>query len=192
MTAISTPDFKPQVHGNGFVQVDLTPTRRLHVWGHPLIPKQKSPSPIHDHKFSFTSRILLGEMINRRFTARPSPADHEDDYVVHQAQIRDREDTILVPTGERVWLQETSRVAYGPGSTYQMKIGELHESIVHELTVTIIEKDPPAPEGGLLMPRVFIPVGVRPDNEFNRYGMMDEAVLWKIISDALLQARIEL
>jgi hypothetical protein len=53
---------RPRVHGNGFIQVDLTADTRLHVWGDKRIPRQNVYTPIHDHVFGFESTISVFSM----------------------------------------------------------------------------------------------------------------------------------
>lgn len=59
---------KITLHGLGFVQVQLQGEQRLHVW-HPELPRRScfEHSAIHDHRFSFVSRVLTGEQINHRY-----------------------------------------------------------------------------------------------------------------------------
>jgi hypothetical protein len=66
-------DFTPiaeqiSVHGLGFIQVKLPNNQRLHVW-HPDIPRRACylHSAIHNHRFSFTSHVLIGTQVNRRY-----------------------------------------------------------------------------------------------------------------------------
>ena len=66
-----TADRRPRVHGNGFIQLDLTDRRRLHVWGDHRIPRQSVPSTIHDHTFSFKSTIILGQLVHREIGIFP-------------------------------------------------------------------------------------------------------------------------
>jgi len=62
---------RPRVHGNGFVQLDLTERSRLHIWGDPRIPKQKVATPIHDHVFGFESTIIVGRVISLTYAVTP-------------------------------------------------------------------------------------------------------------------------
>jgi hypothetical protein len=175
----------PRVHGNGFIQLDLTDRVRLHVWGHKDIPQQKVYTGHHDHMFGFVSRVLLGKMGNSRY--RPIQ-DPDGRFMVHKAQVRDREDTVLRPVGERVTLIHEGTSWYGPGQTYSMKPGEIHESLVDELTVTVITKTGRTLSQGGPSPRVFVPIDMEPDNNFNRYQHPAD-VLWRIIAEALFGAR---
>lgn len=137
-----TRGYVPRVHGNGFVQLDLSETVRLHVWGHPSIPRQKTDTPIHDHRFAFSSLILKGAMTNNLYemmaprNVHAMKATHRE----HRAVVRDRQDTVLEFTGRYVHLAPRTAITYRPGDSYAMRIGEIHESIVHERTITVICK----------------------------------------------------
>lgn len=179
-------NFVPRVHGNGFVQVDLTPTRRLHIWGHPEIPSQKIPTQIHDHAFSFKSRILMGCLQDIRYREVPDPNGL---FMIHRVNVREREDTTLHPTGERVTLQGTSQYHYRSGDEYLCKAGHIHQSIPKEWTISIIEKTGPTLSQGGPSPRVFVEMGLRPDNDFSRY-QLSETKLWEIIAEVLMKARV--
>lgn len=173
--------FIPRVHGNGFIQLDLTPLVRLHIWGHPDIPRQEVSTPVHDHAFGFTSRILMGALTNRRYRwVQTSVGDHE----VHVVNIRDREDTTLHGTGEYGRLEQESERSYLSGHRYTMHPGDIHESIAEELTVSVIRKTGPTLSQGGPTPRVFVRRGLQPDNTFHRY-QLDPEKLWAIIANVL-------
>lgn len=90
---------RPRVHGNGFIQLDLTDRRRLHIWGDPRIPRQRVPSTIHDHTFNFSSRVYRGQIIHREIALEPHP---DGAYRLYQAVCRHGEDTRLVAHENRV------------------------------------------------------------------------------------------
>jgi hypothetical protein len=168
-----------RVHGNGFVQVDLPLDRRLHVWGHPRIPRQAESTPIHDHRFSFTSEVLRGRLVNVRIRLdeKSLRADHE----VCVPKTRSGEDTILVKTGVfgMVKVEETEWLR--PGDVYAMTIGELHEIYVNQTTVTLMEKIRSDPS---YTPRVLCPMGENPDNTFTRYDLSPEDI-YQIVEEAM-------
>lgn len=174
-------NFVPRVHGNGFIQLDLTASKRLHVWGHPAIPTQAVPTPLHDHAFGFTSRILLGCLQNERYRWMLNP---RGDYQAHVVNVRDREDTTLHGTGEYGNLSWLGCETYLPGKFYTMVPGEIHQSTPQGLTVSIIEKTGPTLSQGGPTPRVFVKRGVFPDNTFHRYAL-EQTELWAIIADVL-------
>jgi len=169
---------RPRVHGNGFIQLDLSETVRLHVWGHRDIPRQAVPTQVHDHTFNFRSRVLVGAITNVVYGAIDDP---DGSFMVYEAQPNVGEDTRLVSTGRRVRLVECSRLWIQAGDSYLMAAGEFHESIVSRPTATVITKT-----ATQLRPigRTLVPVGAQPDNAFNRYGESPEK-LWRIIAEVL-------
>jgi hypothetical protein len=190
---------RPRVHGNGFIQLDLDDRVRLHVFGDLRIPRQKFPTPIHDHVFGFTSHVLSGRMINVEYEEGPWPGLIEainlpigNFYEPHTRMLGEDlcEDTVLQqrdPGTYGLFVNDTQIVH--AGEEYRCDAGTLHESVTAEITVTLIQKDgPTVAQGAAARPRVFVPVGGHPDNEFNRYDAAPVEMLWHIISDALKQA----
>lgn len=172
----------PRVHGNGFIQLDLTQNIRLHVWGDMRIPKQKTNTPLHNHTFGFTSYVLGGALRDDLFEAEPSDIGP---YQPHRAVTRKGEDTILVPEGGRVNIRQiASRMITAPRQ-YSMDVGWIHQSTPLEPTVSVIVKDGPSLAQGGTTPLVYVPVGVVPSNDFNRYEAASVDVLWDIVSDVI-------
>jgi hypothetical protein len=168
----------PRVHGNGFIQLDLSPTARLHVWGHKDIPKQKTDTPIHNHRFSFTSFVLRGTMMSQMYEVELGRTHR-----CYTAKVRKDQDTVLEPTHELVTMRPTGLHVVTAGHFYPMIAGEIHESIVQELTVTVILKSGPTLAQGGPTPTVYVPIDVTPDNTFDRYSV-PPSDLWKIITES--------
>lgn len=172
---------RPRVHGNGFIQLDLSPSKRLHVWGDSRIPRQAVPSPIHDHTFSFTSRIISGKLIHRTIAITP---DRDGAYRLYKAEVRHGEDTRLVLQPLRQMAVIVDERLLRAGDSYAFKAGLFHETIAPWPCVTVIEKDGPSLAQGGPAPRVLVPEGLTPDNDFDRYATPPE-LLWQIIEEAL-------
>ncbi len=176
---------RPRVHGNGFVQLDLTKRTRLHIWGDPRIPKQQVSTPIHDHVFSFESTIVVGRVISLTYRVTPRVWG---DFRVYIPKIREGEDTVLVPTDTTVVVEPTRVDTTNWNSTtqaYTFPAFEFHEMLIPEPSATIMVKDGPTlAQGAKKAPRVLVPVDKTPDNVFNRYDA-DEDLLWRIIEDTL-------
>ncbi len=199
--SILTPDFlrklgeKPRVHPNGFVQVDITPKKRLHIWGHPDIPKQKVAMPIHDHVYGFRSLVLGGRLVNINYEADPDGNEFD---LWQPKRDRGMGGGAIEPTGERCGIRPLSTeivVAKDSpddgsptGHFYDMPPWVLHETFVPEPTITLIDKDGATldqnPDGP--RPRMLVPAGRQPD-VFSRFTM-DEAQLWRIIDEVLADA----
>ena len=177
---------KPRVHGNGFLQLDLDDVRRFHIWGHPLIPAQKTPTPIHDHTFTFESEVIVGVMVNDLFryeVTSPNRFTHR----VYRAQVREGEDTMLV--AENAWdswgeLKFLGRHELLPGASYTLTPEAIHESSVKGLTLTVITKHGKTLSQGGSSPRVFVPKGVEPDNSFHRTTAMSPSAMDQVFQEA--------
>lgn len=184
LEAVRASGSRPRVHGNGFIQLDLTERSRLHIWGDPRIPRQKVSTPIHDHVFGFTSRIIIGRLINVVYTIK---SHMFGEYRIYVPEIQEGENTILKPTKTRVIAEPitVNMITWGYGSTgYGMKAGDLHETFAPDgPAATIMIKDDTLKIENVL-PRVLVPVTKVPDNDFNRYDA-DEDMLWRIIKDTL-------
>lgn len=172
---------RPRVHGNGFVQLDLTDRRRLHIWGDNRIPRQTIPSTIHDHTFSFRSKVYRGQLVHRSIGVYP---DSSGGYEMYFAVTNQGEDTRLVKTTTRYNMLITEERLLREGDTYTFKAGKFHETIAPWLCVTVIDKDGPSLAQGGANPNVMVPFGLEPDNTFNRY-QTSEDFLWQIINEAL-------
>lgn len=171
----------PRVHGNGFIQLNLSSDTRLHIWGHPDIPRQLVPTPIHDHAFSFQSSVIIGVLTNKTYFLEEHSSG---EYIVYRAVCRDNEDTVLesmrIPTS--VVLQHKQVLRPDNPRYYRMSAYEFHETETFVPTATVMRKSYPV--GPKHTPRVLVPRGFHPDNEFNRYAF-DPNELWRIIADVL-------
>lgn len=66
---LSTPTFEdlkssgsePHWFGLGFIQIKLDERRRMHFW-HPELTADTPEEELHDHRYDFNSRIVLGEI----------------------------------------------------------------------------------------------------------------------------------
>lgn len=171
----------PRVHGNGFIQVDLGGNERLHVWGHSDIPRQDVYTGIHDHRFDFVSTVIRGRLLNVTYAAAPSAAG---EWQVYRPRVREGEDTKLVPQDTYWSLLPVSIEMVSSASAsrrYGMISEVIHETIPRGPAATIIRKTGVDEN---YEPRVFVPVGAEPDNDFDRYGFSEER-LWSIIREVL-------
>lgn len=155
----------PRVHPNGFIQLDLDDEgkRRLHVWRNDL-PRQKVYTPVHNHRFDFTSETIVGTLSNITFELGDidqGPAHRE--WIVRRDP--SSEETQLVPTSGVVGLMAVSATLIPPGNGYEFFAGAFHETGFIHNTVTIINKTEPVPG---IESAVLVPEGIEPDNTFTR------------------------
>lgn len=173
---------EPRVHGNGFLQIDVTERSRVHVWGHPDIPQQKASTPIHDHVFGFTSLVVTGRMVSIPYDILEGG---EYEWSVYEAVTRDREDTVLQDTGKRCRIHPKRPDVTLPGRNYTVPPFEFHEAFVSEPTITMMQKDGPTlAQGAKAAPRVLVHRGTKPDNDFSRFHYLTDD-LWNIVEEVL-------
>lgn len=176
----------PRVHGNGFIQVDMNETERMHVW-HPRVPRQAVPTPIHDHVFSFESHVLIGKLVNQNYIFMPRGSQAGGpEYQIFEARMDRGDNTTLQPTGTYGSLIAYVPLVLGPGDIYTMHKRQFHESIATCRALTIITKAGPTlaqdPIGPA--PRILVPAGLGPDNAFNRHAFPADT-LWGIIEEVI-------
>jgi hypothetical protein len=173
---------RPRVHGNGFIQLDVNDHQRFHFWGHPGIPRQARPSPIHNHVFDFHSHVLKGCVTNVVY----DPVWRDDGLYSEWQAVPDprpgHHSSTLQRTGRRCDL-----FVFKPGlnvcrTSYAAVGADFHETLVHEPSVTCITKTGPTlqqrPNGP--KPSVLMYGFDEPDNTFDRHGFAD-AMLWDLI-----------
>lgn len=177
----------PRVHGNGFLQLDVTKFERLHVWGHPDLPRQVVDTGIHNHRFDFRSTVLVGRVFNVTYDVDDLDNVTSFDtaarvtHIAHIPRVRDGEDTILEPHhGVIVGARPHARLVQ-QGSCYFMSGPAFHETVSDRPSATLMEKaDSRHPD-----PFVLVPRGSKPDNDFNRNSAMPTDHLWQIIHEVL-------
>lgn len=176
----------PRVHPNGFIQFDLvTPGRRMHIWPKPGVFHfgQNSDSPIHDHIFRMKSMIIRGSLTQLRYQLDLS---HEGK-PTHEIFIADylkQSESVLKPTGVEGLLRHdiAHNDALVENEMYHQPPFTFHDTQPGRTPlVTIMQKGEVFAEYN---PRVLVPIGETPDNDFRR-DQYSEDLLWEIIEDAL-------
>lgn len=174
-------DNVPVVHGNGFIQVWLSGSERLHVW-HPKCPRQHTYTGLHDHRFSFRSTIFRGRIVNRTWDERAGNA--YDIWTPRQAHDvpNSSQESLLCHTGRTCSLTNGHEDVYGAGEHYDMAIGQIHDGFAHsKMAVTVMR----VTGRNLDWPvRVLCPMGLSPDNAFQRHGFGSNW-LWHLIEEAM-------
>lgn len=173
---------KPRVHGNGFVQLDLNSDTRLNIWGHPDIPAQKISTQVHNHRFTFTSKVLTGDLVHTIYKTHEPWSEIEEVYThdIYRCESRKGEDTRLVNTGWSTCIYEYDTQVLLTGMSYELKCGEYHQIDPVEPSATLMTKL----QTFSVTPYVLVEIGQKPDNDFDRHSF-SEAELWEIISEVL-------
>lgn len=154
----------PRLHPNGFIQVDINDFTRLNIWDDTLPPAQTINTPIHDHTFDFTSRIIVGKLIHIAYDFGLNP---RGDYHLWGVEPwLDGEETVLKPlTGMKGDISIFETLELPAGYQYQFRAGWFHETKFEGFTATVMTK---TRKNVTAAARVVVPSPGRVDNEFNR------------------------
>lgn len=166
------------LHGLGFIQVKLENDQRLHIW-HPELPRRKcfKDSSIHSHRFSFTSRVIIGTQVHRAWTVSARGAPTHIGYS-HGGE--------RISCGGRPWdfageyfLKPNFENKIKAGGEYYFHADEYHDTPNEGIVVTVMTK-----LAAYKNPAIsFCKIGVKPDDKFNRY-QLSECELWDYVTDA--------
>lgn len=173
---------KITLHGLGFVQVQLQGNQRLHVW-HPELPRRAcfEHSAIHDHRFDFVSRVLVGAQINHCYDMQR----HEyGDFMLYLHEGK------RSPNGGRPWTPD-GRANLVRGIIFSTHAGNEYTTTAYEYhrtepggdgrVATIMKKRGEFSRGAHSTCRY----GIDPDTDFDRF-QWSPAQLWEIVADVLL------
>lgn len=127
------------LHGLGFIQCKLPNNSRLHVW-HPELPRRAcfDYSAIHNHRFSFMSRILIGTQINHLWRVE-SHENGTHDRISHDGPRSPKGGRESFVDG-RVRLIDNGMVRYDPGDSYVMPMLQYHSTPNDGIVVTVMRK----------------------------------------------------
>lgn len=183
MNIITDKDFTPtketiSLHGLGFIQLVLPGNQRLHVW-HPELPRRKCYefSDIHNHRFSFWSRILKGTQVNQRVDIE-LVKDGSHSVISHNGPRSERGGRISQPVAQcNVYRSE--KQYYKPGDSYFMNIHEYHCTPNEGIVITLMNKEIESH----IHANSIILNGVDFDYDFDRFQLPPEK-LFEYVVDA--------
>jgi hypothetical protein len=164
---------QPSWFGLGFIQLKLNDTHRMHFW-HPSLTPDVPDDEIHDHRYNFSSTILLGRMHHETWTFDPNMFGSHEMVEVScdpAAPIVNPKKTLGAP-------RLTGSYNLNTGSQYTFKINEFHKSKTTRC-ISLLQRDPPEKE----FARVIRPRGNPEICPFS--NPKDPAQLWEIIEDLL-------
>lgn len=137
-------DFTPtketiSLHGLGFIQLVLPANQRLHVW-HPDLPRREcyKHSAIHNHRFSFVSRVLKGTQQNVRVDLELA-RDGTHTVISHNGPRSGKGGRESYPVAE-CNVHEQAVESYGPGEEYTMPVHQYHHTPNSGIVVTVMRK----------------------------------------------------
>ena len=178
-------DFTPtkeqiSLHGLGFIQVIMPNNARLHVW-HPDLPRRScfEHSSIHNHRFGFESRVLIGTQVNQKAMVRES--EHGGyDIVSHDGPRSEKGGRLSYVSG-RADVILLHPMSYGPGDSYIMDPFDYHRTPCEGVVVTYMTKRHESREKHACS---LIVHGQEFDQSFDRFALSPDE-LWAVVLDAL-------
>lgn len=169
------------LHGLGFIQVQLPSDQRLHVW-HPELPRRAcfEHSAVHNHRFSFTSQVLAGKLIDQPHTVIQDEAGTHIAYS-HSAPRTQSGGRPWTPTG-KVTLRPHAELHYNPGTRYYVEAYAYHLSRPggDGRVATLLTKHDEGERGA----ESICKAGIEPDAEFDRF-QLSPATLWGYVLEVL-------
>lgn len=174
-------DFTPtqetiSLHGLGFIQLKLGAEQRLHVW-HPALPRRDcyQHSAIHNHRFSFTSRVLKGEQINVRADIEiVKEGTHQ--LISHNGPRSEKGGRLSFPVADcNVHLRAEERIA--AGNEYFMPAFEYHQTPVDDIVVTLMKKH----ESGTIHANSVCAKGVDFHYDFDRFQLSPDELFGFVV-----------
>lgn len=139
-------DFTPtketiSLHGLGFIQLVLGNDQRMHIW-HPDLPRRNcyEHSAVHNHRFSFISRVLKGTQINQRCDieiVKPETGSHL--LISHNGPRSDKGGRLSYPVAD-INIHYKEKEYYEPGQEYIISMFEYHHTPCKDIVITIIKK----------------------------------------------------
>lgn len=172
------------LHGLGFIQVKLGAHQRLHVW-HPGLPRRTcyQHSAIHDHRFSFTSLVLVGMQTNIVYRAHWCDDGDYTSYL-HEGERSQFGNRPWVPDGALL-LEQVYAEHIPAGKKYSMSAYVYHQTVPSgdEMVATLMTKTGEYQSGA----HSTCLATELPDINFDRKQWPDD-VLWEIVRDVLTHA----
>ncbi len=184
---------KITLHGLGFIQVQMPGNQRIHVW-HPDLPRRSSypHCAIHDHRFGFTSRVMVGFLRNIVYdTISPADRTHPEALKCnyYNTFLHEGERTAA---GNRPWQQddripliEIENYIVGPGQEYEMPAYVYHQTIPQGdgIVATLMLKMWEGDKGAHSTCDPFH----SPDIDFDRF-QWSESDLWEVFMAVMKRA----
>lgn len=134
---------QPRLHPNGFIALDLDRTHKLHVWPEKPIRQRKEAARIHDHVFAFTSRILVGVLMDVRYEVEAAADGTHRIWLApcKKARCHAQESGgsgLVLDDGSKVRPRRTTSVAWSAGQTYDFPIETFHDSVPQGFVATLV------------------------------------------------------
>lgn len=140
----------PHYFGLGFIQIKLDETWRLHVWtpDWPTIPGAENE--LHNHRYEFHSRVLMGAL--RHELAALCPTDDTADQKLELISVSCKPGSTEEPISRGLrGVCKVGTFEVRAGGHYTLGPGAFHRSFPEGPTVTLLQRGPIVAEEALVL-----------------------------------------
>jgi hypothetical protein len=120
--------------GLGWIQLKLTQNTRLHFYTN-LLPKTADSEELHNHRYSFSSKILKGKFVQELWDVQSDPLG---DWIMSRESCNPN--IIIDPCSERVSLEKVFEKSYHRNDSYFIDYRTFHKVSADEGTITFLER----------------------------------------------------
>lgn len=112
----------PHYFGLGFIQCKINDQERIHIYHPDLVPVVNIEEEIHNHRYDFSSKILLGSIINKKYDFS------EYGHITHFLQNESCNPEVKIDNSQKLYgsIKLTSETLLQQGETYFMAFDEFH------------------------------------------------------------------
>ncbi len=192
--------YKPRVHGNAFVQLPLQNGNRVHIWSEDLPQAEVVDISIHNHRYSFKSKILYAAIENLILDVHkvlPEPTqpiyyhlykvDYNSKYGITPNVPKS---TVLKISDEQFTYEITSSNIHHVNSTYNFQAGLFHQiNPLDSLVVTLVNKYFILPTE-IMAAICLCPANSIPDNNFDKIKSVNENIIWNVIDKVIRKLKL--
>lgn len=124
------------IQGLGMLRLYLSDELRLHIWDSRY--RVPNVSSIHDHPWSFTSEVVVGRIVNKRYLKTNAPFLSSETY--RSVAIRCGVGGGVLHVEDSVQLEGPYLMEIFPGARYSQTPEEIHDTEALDGTVTLVER----------------------------------------------------
>ncbi|PHS25477.1 MAG: hypothetical protein COA84_07625 [Robiginitomaculum sp.] len=183
-----TTEHAPRFHGNGFIQLYLDKTHRLHIW-HPDLPATRAEDDtIHDHRWHMRSNILLGSLVHTTYREVHNLGGIHSHCVFEIiGASKGAQDLSEYRPMYTTIIRSLHEYTLCDGSEYNFNAGLFHSSRPrhkNRITATVIEKTPTRREWA----RIALPIQKQlsdHNHAFAEETQPTQEEMWEVINNVL-------
>lgn len=137
---LNCTSYQWSLQGLGMLRLYLSEDVRLHIWDSRFA--LANASRIHNHPWDFTSRVIVGQLLNLKYVEEPESSPLAADLTHFRQKLLCGPGGGLVDSAEPCRLVLTQAQVFEEGDIYSQNAQEIHDSRpVVDGTVTIVRRE---------------------------------------------------